>query len=173
MGMSQLDPSIGGLLKSLGYVTGQFGKNHVGDRNETLPTVNGFDEFFGNLYHLNAEEEPELPDYPKDPEYVKKFGPRGVLKCKATDKDDPTVDPRFGKVGKQTIEDTGALTKKRMETIDDETSAAAIDFMKRAARRRQAILLLVQRHAHAPAHARPRRSIAAATRMATANTSTA
>ena len=131
MGMSQLDPSIGGLLKSLGYATGQFGKNHVGDRNESLPTVNGFDEFFGNLYHLNAEEEPELPDYPKDPEYVKKFGPRGVLKCKATDRDDPTVDPRFGKIGKQTIEDTGALTKKRMETIDDETSAAAIDFMKR------------------------------------------
>jgi len=131
MGMSQLDPSVGGLLKSLGYATGQFGKNHVGDRNESLPTVNGFDEFFGNLYHLNAEEEPELPDYPKDPEYLKKFGPRGVLRCKATDKDDPTVDPRFGKIGKQTIEDTGPLTKKRMETVDDETSAAAIDFMKR------------------------------------------
>jgi arylsulfatase A-like enzyme len=131
MGMSQLDPSVGGLLKNLGYATGQFGKNHVGDRNESLPTVNGFDEFFGNLYHLNAEEEPELPDYPKDPAYFAKFGPRGVLKCKATDKDDPTVDPRFGKIGKQTIEDTGALTKKRMETIDDETSAAAMDFMKR------------------------------------------
>ena len=131
MGMSQLDPSIGGLLKNLGYATGQFGKNHVGDRNPSLPTVNGFDEFFGNLYHLNAEEEPELPDYPKDPAYLAKFGPRGVLKCKATNIDDPTVDPRFGKVGKQTIEDTGALTKKRMETIDDETSAAAIDFMKR------------------------------------------
>ncbi|HEY1598177.1 MAG TPA: arylsulfatase [Pirellulales bacterium] len=131
MGMSQLDPSVGGLLKSLGYATGQFGKNHVGDRNESLPTVNGFDEFFGNLYHLNAEEEPELPDYPKDPTYLAKFGPRGVLRCKAADKDDPTVDPRFGKIGKQTIEDTGALTKKRMETIDDETSAAAIDYMKR------------------------------------------
>ena len=131
MGMSQLDPSVGGLLKNLGYATGQFGKNHVGDRNPSLPTVNGFDEFFGNLYHLNAEEEPELPDYPKDPAYLAKFGPRGVLKCKATDVDDPTVDPRFGLVGKQTIEDTGALTKKRMETIDDETSAAAIDFMKR------------------------------------------
>jgi arylsulfatase A-like enzyme len=131
MGMSQLDPSVGGLLKNLGYATGQFGKNHVGDRNESLPTVNGFDEFLGNLYHLNAEEEPELPDYPKDPAYFAKFGPRGVLKCKATDVDDPTVDPRFGKIGKQTIEDTGALTKKRMETIDDETSAAAIDFMKR------------------------------------------
>ncbi|KAA0121881.1 arylsulfatase [Methylobacterium sp. P1-11] len=131
MGMSQLDPSIGGLLKNLGYATGQFGKNHVGDRNESLPTVNGFDEFFGNLYHLNAEEEPELPDYPKDPAYRAKFGPRGVLRCKATDVDDPTVDPRFGKVGKQTIEDTGALTRKRMETIDDETSAAAIAYMKR------------------------------------------
>jgi arylsulfatase A-like enzyme len=131
MGMNQLDPSVGGLLKNLGYATGQFGKNHVGDRNESLPTVNGFDEFFGNLYHLNAEEEPELPDYPKDPEYLKKFGPRGVLKCTATDVDDPTIDPRFGKVGKQKIVDTGALTKKRMETIDDETSAAAIDYMKR------------------------------------------
>jgi len=131
MGMSQLDPSIGGVLKNLGYATGQFGKNHVGDRNPSLPTVNGFDEFFGNLYHLNAEEEPELPDYPKDPAYLAKFGPRGVLLTKATDKDDPTVDPRFGRIGRQTIQDTGALTKKRMETIDDETSAAAIDFMKR------------------------------------------
>jgi len=131
MGMSQLDPSIGGIMKSLGYATGQFGKNHVGDRNESLPTVNGFDEFFGNLYHLNAEEEPELPDYPKDPEYLKKFGPRGVLKCTATNVDDATTDPRFGRVGKQRIEDTGPLTKKRMETVDDETSAAAIDFIKR------------------------------------------
>jgi arylsulfatase len=131
MGMSQLDPSIGGIMKNLGYATGQFGKNHVGDRNESLPTVNGFDEFFGNLYHLNAEEEPEYPDYPKDPAYRAKYGPRGVLMTKATDKDDPTVDPRFGKIGRQTIKDTGALTKKRMETIDDETSAAAIDFMKR------------------------------------------
>ena len=131
MGMNQLDPSIGGLLKNLGYATGQFGKNHVGDRNESLPTVNGFDEFFGNLYHLNAEEEPELPDYPKDPAYRAKFGPRGVLRCKATDVDDPTADPRFGKIGNQTIEDTGALTRKRMETIDDETSDAAIDYMRR------------------------------------------
>ena len=176
MGMSQLDPSIGGLLKSLGYATGQFGKNHVGDRNESLPTVNGFDEFFGNLYHLNAEEEPELPDYPKDPEYLKKFGPRGVLKCKATDKDDPTVDPRFGKIGKQTIEDTGALTKKRMaETIDDETSAAAIDYIKRQhAETRQAVLLLVERNPHV--HLRTQCAgvnIAAAIRTATANISTA
>jgi arylsulfatase A-like enzyme len=131
MGMSQLDPSVGGLLRSLGYATGQFGKNHVGDRNETLPTVNGFDEFFGNLYHLNAEEEPELPDYPKDPGFKERWGPRGVLDCKATTKDDTTVDPRFGKVGKQTIKDTGPLTKKRMETIDDETCDRAIEFMKR------------------------------------------
>lgn len=131
MGMSQEDPSVGGLLKSLGYSTGQFGKNHVGDRNPSLPTVNGFDEFFGNLYHLNAEEEPELPDYPKDPAYLKKYGPRGVLRCKATDKDNTIEDARFGKVGRQTIEDTGPLTKKRMETVDDETSDAAIDYMKR------------------------------------------
>jgi arylsulfatase len=131
MGMNPMDPSIGGLLKNLGYATGQFGKNHVGDRNENLPTVNGFDEFFGNLYHLNAEEEPELPDYPKDPAYLAKFGPRGVLRCTATNVDDATVDPRFGKIGKQKIEDTGPLTKKRMETVDDETSNAAIDFMKR------------------------------------------
>ncbi len=131
MGLSQLDPTIGTVMKELGYATGQFGKNHVGDRNETLPTVNGFDEFFGNLYHLNAEEEPELPDYPKDPEYLAKFGPRGVLHTFATDVDDETVDPRFGKVGRQTIEDTGPLTRQRMETIDDETLAAAIDFMQR------------------------------------------
>lgn len=131
MGMSQLDPSVGGLMKQLGYSTGQFGKNHVGDRNENLPTVNGFDEFFGNLYHLNAEEEPELPDYPKDPAFAAKFGPRGVLKCKATGTDNTTVDPRFGKIGMQSIEDTGPLTKKRMETIDDETVKAAVDFMKR------------------------------------------
>jgi arylsulfatase len=131
VGLQPEDITIAEALKPLGYATGQFGKNHLGDRNEFLPTVHGFDEFFGNLYHLNAEEEPEDPDYPKNPEFKTKFGPRGVLKCKATDRDDPTVDPRFGKVGKQTIEDTGPLTRKRMETIDDETTAAAIDFMQR------------------------------------------
>jgi arylsulfatase len=131
LGIKAEDPTVGEFMKHFGYATGQFGKNHVGDRNESLPTVNGFDEFFGNLYHLNAEEEPELPDYPKDPAYRAKFGPRGVLRRKATDKDDPTVDSRFGKVGMQTIENTGPLTKKRMESVDDETSAAAIDFMKR------------------------------------------
>ena len=115
----------------LGYATGQFGKNHLGDRNEHLPTVHGFDEFFGNLYHLNAEEEPEYTDYPKDPAFKKKFGPRGVLKSKATDRDDKTVDPQFGKVGKQVIENTGPLTRKRMETVDEEFLAAALDFIER------------------------------------------
>jgi arylsulfatase A-like enzyme len=131
VGLQPEDITIAEALKPLGYATGQFGKNHLGDRNEYLPTVHGFDEFFGNLYHLNAEEDPEDPDYPKDPAFKAKFGPRGVLKCKASNIDDPTVDPRFGKVGKQTIEDTGPLTKKRMETIDDETTDAAIDFIKR------------------------------------------
>jgi arylsulfatase A-like enzyme len=133
-GLQARDATIAELLKPLGYATGQFGKNHLGDRNEYLPTLHGFDEFFGNLYHLNAEEDPESRFYPRDPEFLKRFGPRGVLHCKASDRDDPTEDPRFGRVGRQTIEDTGPLTKKRMETIDDETSAAAIDFMQRHVR---------------------------------------
>lgn len=119
-GLQPEDPTIADLLKPLGYVTAQFGKNHFGDRNMFLPTVHGFDEFFGNLYHLNAEDEPEDPDYPKNPMFKMFFGPRGVLDLKASDVDDPTEDPRFGKVGKQTIVDTGPLTKKRMETIDDD-----------------------------------------------------
>ncbi|MFH0953260.1 MAG: arylsulfatase [Verrucomicrobiota bacterium] len=131
VGLRAEDPTIAELLKPLGYATGKFGKNHLGDRNEHLPTVHGFDEFYGNLYHLNAEEEPENYNYPQEPKFRMMFGPRGVLRCKATDTDDPTLDPRFGKIGKQTIEDTGPLTRKRMETIDDETSAAAIDYMKR------------------------------------------
>ena len=131
LGLGPLDPSVGDVMKSLGYATGQFGKNHLGDRNEHLPTVHGFDEFFGNLYHLNAEEEPENPDYPKDPRFRARFGPRGVLKCKASDQDDPNVDPQFGRVGKQTIENTGALDSKRMETIDGEFLAAAKDFINR------------------------------------------
>ena len=133
VGLQARDATIAELLKPLGYATGQFGKNHLGDRNEYLPTVHGFDEFFGNLYHLNAEEDPENRFYAQDPAFREKFGPRGVLRCKATDRDDPTEQPRWGKIGKQTIEDTGALTKKRMETIDDETSAAAIDFIRRQA----------------------------------------
>ena len=131
LGIKAEDVTLAQVLKSLGYATGQFGKNHLGDRNEHLPTVHGFDEFFGNLYHLNAEEEPEYVDYPKDPQFKAKFGPRGVLKCKATDKDDATVDPVFGKVGRQTIENTGPLTKKRMETVDEEFLASALDFMER------------------------------------------
>jgi arylsulfatase len=133
-GLQTRDVTLAELLKPLGYATGQFGKNHLGDRNEFLPTVHGFDEFFGNLYHLNAEEDPESRTYPRDPAFRQALGPRGVLRSKASDRDDPTEQPRWGKIGKQTIEDTGALTRKRMETIDDETSAAAIDFMQRQAR---------------------------------------
>ena len=118
-GINTLDPTIAVLLKDQGYATGQFGKNHLGDRDEHLPTNHGFDEFFGNLYHLNAEEEPENEDYFKNPELKKKFGPRGVIHSWAQDG------------GKQKIEDTGPLTKKRMETIDDVTSDAAIDFIRR------------------------------------------
>jgi len=116
LGMQVEDPTIAGLLKPHGYMTGQFGKNHLGDKDEMLPTNHGFDEFFGNLYHLNAEEEPENPDYPKDPEFRERFGPRGVIKSSADG----------------SIEDTGPLTKKRMETVDDETVTAAIDFIRRA-----------------------------------------
>jgi arylsulfatase len=131
-GLRAKDPTIAELLKNRGYATGQFGKNHLGDKNEFLPTAHGFDEFFGNLYHLNAEEEPENPDYPKDPAFKKKFGPRGVLHCWATDKVDATVDPIFGPVGKQRIENTGPLTTKRMETVNDEFTNAALDFMERS-----------------------------------------
>jgi len=115
-GMKKEDPTIATLLKAQGYVTGQFGKNHLGDRDEMLPTAHGFDEFFGNLYHLNAEQEPEHPDYPKNPEFKKKFGPRGVIHSFAGGK----------------ITDTGPLTIKRMETIDEEVTAKALDFMERA-----------------------------------------
>jgi arylsulfatase A-like enzyme len=134
LGLRPEDPTIAQLLKNHGYATGQFGKNHLGDRNEFLPTVHGFDEFYGNLYHLNAEEEPELPDYPNQEEYPgfrEKYGPRGVLHCWATEDDDDTEDPRWGRVGKQRIEDTGPLTKKRMETCDDEFVGAAKDWIRR------------------------------------------
>jgi arylsulfatase A-like enzyme len=131
LGLQKEDPTLAELLKNHGYATGQFGKNHLGDRNEFLPTVHGFDEFYGNLYHLNAEEEPENPDYPKDPSFHERFGPRGVLDCKATDNDNLYVDTRFGKVGKQTIKDTGPLTKKRMETADEEFLDRTIKFIKK------------------------------------------
>src|SRR3954462_16017428 len=110
-GIQPEDRTLAELLKREGYMTAQHGKNHLGDRNEYLPTVHGFDEFYGNLYHLNAEEEPEQPDYPKDAAFLARFGPRGVLDCKASDQDDPTEDPRFGRVGRQTIKDTGPLTR--------------------------------------------------------------
>jgi arylsulfatase len=120
VGMPDEDPTIAELLKPLGYATGQFGKNHLGDKDKFLPTMHGFDEFFGNLYHLNAEEEPEDPDYPTDPEFKKKFGPRGVIHSWA----DGT--------GGQKVEDTGPLTKKRMETIDDEVTEAALGFIDKS-----------------------------------------
>jgi arylsulfatase A-like enzyme len=141
VGLQKEDPTIAELLKPLGYATGQFGKNHLGDRNEFLPTVHGFDEFFGNLYHLNAEEEPELPDYPKDPKFKAMFGPRGVMHSWATDADDATEEPRWGRVGKQKIEDTGPLTKKRMETIDEEITDAAIEWMEKQAKADQPFFL--------------------------------
>jgi arylsulfatase len=117
LGLQPEDPTIADLLKPLGYATGQFGKNHLGDRDEFLPTVHGFDEFFGNLYHLNAEEEPENPDYPRNPAFKERFGPRGVLHAYAQPD------------GTQQIEDTGPLTKKRMETIDGEILDASLKFI--------------------------------------------
>src|SRR5229473_3084504 len=134
VGLQARDATIAELLKPQGYATGQFGKNHLGDRNEFLPTVHGFDEFFGNLYHLNAEDEPENPDYPKNPSFKAQFGPRGVMKCVAVPADTPGDDPRFGTWGKQKCEDTGPLTKKRMETIDEEFLKASTDFIDRANR---------------------------------------
>ncbi|PTD26309.1 arylsulfatase [Sphingomonas fennica] len=132
-GIQKEDPTLAEVLKSQGYVTGQFGKNHLGDRNEFLPTVHGFDEWFGNLYHLNAEEEPEQLDYPgqKNADYLKKYGPRGVLHAWATDEDDPAEDPIFGRVGKQRIENTGMLTRERMETFDGEVLDKTLDFLDR------------------------------------------
>jgi arylsulfatase A-like enzyme len=133
-GIQKEDPTLAEVLKSQGYATAQFGKNHLGDRNEFLPTVHGFDEWFGNLYHLNAEEEPEELDYPgqRSPEYLKKMGPRGVLYAWATDKDDPTVDPKFGRVGKQKIQNTGPLTRKRMETFDAEVLGHTLKWLDKA-----------------------------------------
>jgi arylsulfatase len=132
-GLQPEDPTLAELLKPQGYMTAQHGKNHLGDRNEFLPTVHGFDEFYGNLYHLNAEEEPEQPDYPRDnPIMQRLFAPRGVLDCRASETDDPTEDERFGRVGRQTITDTGPLTRKRMETIEDDLLARSLDFIDRA-----------------------------------------
>jgi arylsulfatase A-like enzyme len=148
LGMRAEDPSIAELLKPLGYATGQFGKNHLGDKDEHLPTMHGFDEFFGNLYHLNAEEEPELRDYPPEkdfPNFKKNYGPRGVLHCWARPN------------GRQKIENTGPLTKKRMETVDDEFLAAAIDFIKRQQKARKPFFVWFNTtHMHLRTHVKPR-----------------
>ena len=147
MGMRPEDPTIAELLKPHGYATAQFGKNHLGDRDEHLPTMHGFDEFFGNLYHLNAEEEPELRDYPTDkdfPNFRKNFGPRGVLHCWSDDK------------GGQKIEDTGPLTRKRMQTIDDHTGAAARAFVDRAHKDGKPFFVWYNTtHMHFRTHAKP------------------
>lgn len=140
LGLKKEDPTIAELLKQQGYATGQFGKNHLGDKDEFLPTNHGFDEFYGNLYHLNAEEEPELPDYPKDPEFRKKFGPRGVIHSFADGK----------------IVDTGPLTKKRMETIDDDTAARAADFIERQYKAGKPMFVWVNfTHMHFRTHPKP------------------
>jgi arylsulfatase A-like enzyme len=156
VGLQAEDPTIAELLKPLGYATGQFGKNHLGDQNKFLPTVHGFDEFYGNLYHLNAEQDPEDPDYPTDPKFKEQFGPRGVLHCWATDKDDPAEQPRWGRVGKQRIEDTGPLTTKRMETCDDDFAASAKDFIQRQNAARKPFFCWVNfTHMHLRTHTKP------------------
>ena len=130
IGLHAEDMSVAEALKPLGYATGQFGKNHLGDRNEYLPTVHGFDEFFGNL-SISTPRKSRKSGFTKDPRFRARFGPRGVLKCKASDTDDPTVDPSYGRVGKQVIENTGPLDTKRMQTVDEEFIGAAIDFIDR------------------------------------------
>ena len=130
IGLPAQAPTIATVLKSMGYATGQFGKNHLGDRNEFLPTVHGFDEFFGYLYHLDAMEDPAHPNYP--PELKDKVGPRNMVHSWATDQDDPTEQPRWGKIGKQRIEDAGTLYPKRMETVDDEVLELSLKFLDKA-----------------------------------------
>ena len=144
IGMRKEDPTIAELLKSVGYATGQFGKNHLGDKDKHLPTNHGFDEFYGNLYHLNAEEEPELPDYPKNPEFRKKYGPRGVIHSWALPD------------GSQKIEDTGPLTKKRMETIDDDVAARSAEFIEKQHKAGKPVFVWVNfTHMHFRTHAKP------------------
>ena len=144
IGMRKEDPTIAEMLKAQGYATGQFGKNHLGDKDEFLPTAHGFDEFYGNLYHLNAEEEPELPDYPKDPEFRKKFGPRGVIHSWAN------AD------GTQKIEDTGPLTRQRMETIDDDIASRAAEFIEKQAKADKPMFVWVNfTHMHFRTHVKP------------------
>ena len=151
IGMPDQAPTIATALKSMGYATGQFGKNHLGDLNRFLPTVHGFDEFYGYLYHLDAMEDPCHPNYPQA--LKDKVGPRNMIHSYATTVDDPTVQPRWGKVGKQRIEDDGELCPKRMETVDDEILANALKFMDKARGRAQTVLRLAQPHPHARHHA--------------------
>ena len=159
VGLQAEDPTIAELLKGQGYATGQFGKNHLGDLNKYLPTVHGFDEFYGNLYHLNAEEEPEERDYPDPkqfPQFKATFGPRGVIRSWATDQDDATEQSHWGRVGKQKIEDTGPLTKKRMETCDDDFVAAAKDFITRQHQAGKPFFCWVNTtHMHVRTHTKP------------------
>jgi len=159
IGMPDDVVTIAALLKNQGYATGQFGKNHLGDLNKHLPTVHGFDEFYGNLYHLNAEEEPEMDNYPTKeqlPNFKERFGPRGVMHSYATDKDDDTEQPRWGRVGKQKIEDTGPLTKKRMETCDDDFIEKASTFIKKANEAGEPFFVWVNTtHMHLFTHTKP------------------
>lgn len=132
LGLKKEDPTLAELLKPYGYMTAQIGKNHLGDRNEHLPTVHGFDEFYGNLYHLNVSEEPEQADYPKDPKFLNTYGPRGIIESYATNTYDKTTDPRFGVIGKQKVTDLGPLTTEKMKTFDDELVRRSKNFMKKA-----------------------------------------
>lgn len=144
LGLRPEDPTIAELIKPLGYATAQFGKNHLGDKDEMLPTNHGFEEFYGNLYHLNAEEEPELPDYPKDPAFRKKFGPRGVIHSFALED------------GTQKIEDTGPLTRKRMETIDDDVANRSVEWIEKQTKAKKPFFLWVNfTHMHFRTHTKP------------------
>jgi arylsulfatase len=158
LGIQKADPTLAEVLKSVGYATAQFGKNHLGDRNDFLPTAHGFDEWFGNLYHLNAEEEPEELDYPgqKNPDYKRRLGPRGVLHTWVTDTDDPTTDPKFGRVGKQRIQDTGPLTRKRMETFDAEVLAETLKWMDQNGRQKPFFLWFNSTAIHVWSHPNPK-----------------
>ena len=151
MGLPAEACTIATALKELGYATGQFGKNHLGDRNEFLPTVHGFDEFFGYLYHLDAMEDPAHPNYPQ--ELLNAVGPRNMVHSWATDVDDPTEMPRWGKIGKQKIEDAGTLYPKRMETVDDEIRDLALKFIDKAKADGKPFFCLAQPDAHAHRHA--------------------
>lgn len=141
IGIKPEDPTLAELLKPLGYMTGQIGKNHLGDRNEHLPTIHGFDVFYGNLYHLNVSEEPEQLDYPKGKEFFDKYGPRGIIESYATNVDDPTIDPRFGRIGKQTVKDLGPLTIEKMKSFDDTLVKRSKDFMSNAKKQNKPFLL--------------------------------